>query len=220
MANFWDKVVNPDTGYVRQFMDGATDFLGGIVDPVWNAISSVGTDIGSAFGKVGSGLDNLLTGDRDYQRTQAQAQMMNEFNAEEAKKAREFSQAERIASQLYNTAEAEKNRKWQTQMSNTAFQRQIKDLKNAGYNPLGLIGGSGASVGTSATAHSQAGSAPSANATGVPYMHSASNVGGTISSLVFSAGQLARLAADSPRLADNAIKSSQKLIKTIRKIVL
>lgn len=216
MANAWDTFVNQDLpNFAQGIVKTGDDILNGIGDffkGAWN-------DITTGFGKIGSGLDNVMTGDRDFERTQKQAQLMNEFSAEEAKKARDFSQAERIASQLYNTAEAEKNRQWQTQMSNTAFQRQIKDLKNAGYNPLGLIGGSGATVGSSATAHSQAGSSPSANATGVPYMHSASNVGGTISMLVSSASQLAKLASDAPRLADDAIGSSQKLIKTVRRLV-
>lgn len=56
----------------------------------------------------------------------------------------------------FNRAEAQKNRDWQERMANSAHQREIKDLKAAGLNPvLSVTGGNGAPTGSGSAASAQ-----------------------------------------------------------------
>ena len=74
-------------------------------------------------------------------------------SAQLASEQRDWQERQNALAMQFNAQEAAKSRSWQEYMSNTAHQREIKDLKAAGLNPvLSAMGGNGASVTSGATA--------------------------------------------------------------------
>ena len=109
----------------------------------------------SMLTKVDQAIDNLLTGQRDYDRTRSLQEQ----------------------AQSFNKSEAQLQREWEEKMSNTAYQRAVRDLEAAGLNPALIYGSAGvASTPSGATAHSGAASAPNSASSFVSLIGTVANL--------------------------------------------
>ena len=95
----------------------------------------------------------LNAGANQVAQMQGIAQANNAWSAGQAQIQREWQEQQNAKAMAFNQNEAAKNRNWQEMLSNTAHQREVRDLMAAGLNPvLSAMNGNGASVGSGATA--------------------------------------------------------------------
>lgn len=157
-----------------------------------NAVSQQAQSAQGEFNRDQTNLANALADERlqqMYMFNSAQAEAANQFteymwdksaaynqnmweqnaayNAEQAQIARDWNERMIGRQEEFNSAEAEKNRQFQKQMAETAYQRAVADMEKAGLNPI-LAATSGINPNSAAGSVASIGGVSTSGATSSP----------------------------------------------------
>lgn len=118
------------------------------------ALGSISAAAKQASGQLSTGSAKTASDASSLiQQVQQIAGQNTALSAAQAEQLRKWQEQQNAAAMEFNAEEAAKNRDWQKMMSDTAHQREVKDLMAAGLNPvLSAMGGQGAYTGSGATA--------------------------------------------------------------------
>lgn len=154
------SVYGPNTNFAneRTYLNNLVSAGGG--KAIWaknqlNDLAYAAQRYSAASGRSHSSASGLLSGGLDGALAvlTRNASQNSALSAQMAAEQRDWQQRQNKLAMDFNSAEAAKSRDWQAMMSNTAHQREIRDLKAAGLNPvLSAMGGNGAAVTSGATA--------------------------------------------------------------------
>lgn len=199
-----------------------------------SALSAGGSLFGGMLGASGAASTNASQ--------IAYAQQQAQFNANEAARGRDFNQQQQAEAQDFNHNEAALNRGWQADqaiqqrtwaddqaaknrafqydMSSSAWQRGVEDMKRAGINPIlaaslggastgpGAMGGSGVPGGSSASVGATSGSGGSGSGPG-SLENPGAHVGRAISSASQVGQQLLNLKQTAQQIDESKARTGQ-----------
>lgn len=173
--------------------------------------------LGGLFSGIGSAVGGLLgfAGQKDTNATNAglsreNMQWMSEenvkqrdFNANQAYRDRTFQSHEAGKSRDFSSIEAAKARNYNTEMSNTQYQRAVKDMMDAGLNPMllaGKAGGNSAAPAPMPSSAAASGSRASASGTGAPNLARMENAASSAAGIATSIAHIGRALAETEQV--------------------